>query len=658
MIPSAYYNLKEIDPASAGLLDIYLDKTAAVNFSGLMKNVGQRFNNMAGKANTFMQGAKQVGKGALQGAGYGGLGGAVIGGGLGFLDPGTQNGETPGIMDRIRGGINGAVTGTGIGMGIGAGVGGYRSFGKGNKMPGLNTVAQNKSLPKTNNVPQLTYNQPNTVAAGGNNVINASYSKVGSLTKEAANPGFSSFFNNAGKILRRSGQGALAGGIGGAALGFMDPETSTNPMTGQKTDPGIGGRIRSAIQGAGTGAALGGIGGAAYGFAGKGGKAVKGKKQNVQNTQQAVNQNAQQAAANAQAAQGAVNQTTQQASAQRNRQTSQNTRRQNNRQQQAQQQVQQQAQQQAAANAQAAQTQVPAQSQQVQSPSYTSNGVLESIQANQVNPDNLQQFQQMQQLSNKLVNNRSNFSIRDQIQLQGLLNQFGAGNTVPVSTNNYVNRLSTAFNNPNGNPNDGLTGALGSMNFPGLSGWAAKNLPTFMPGNRRNVAFLNQNANHQDIDALTNYFFKKSSYNPFLKYAAHNFDVYDMGGKILADDVRTFIERQLPMYKNTTMDLLNKIKSLISGEVSYFKNKQLPDLKKFTNMLGEATGLKQPRNIQKPDVVKQLKTLASKPHSQPSTIKADVENVIEMVADKTGSYKSIEQQMDSLVKTSSFWDNL
>lgn len=644
MIPSAYYNLKEIDPASAGLLDIYLDKTAAVNFSGLMKNVGQRFNSMAGKANTFMQGAKQVGKGALQGAGYGGLGGAIIGGGLGFLDPGTQNGGTPGIMDRIRGGINGAVTGTGIGMGIGAGVGGYRSFGKGKKMPGLNTAAQNKSLPKTNNVPQLTYNQPNTVAAGGNNVINASYSKVGSLTKEAANPGFSSFFNNAGKILRRSGQGALAGGIGGAALGFMDPETSTNPMTGQKTDPGIGGRIRSAIQGAGTGAALGGIGGAAYGFAGKGGKAVKGKKQNVKNTQQAVNQNAQQAAANAQAAQGAVNQTanqtanqaTQQASVQRNKQTSQSTRRQN--------------------NGQQAQQQVQQQSIPLGSPTYSVSNDFRN-QLNQLktmdNAANIDAFQQRLEA----LGQKGQLTNADMIELKRLANGVGINSTLFASIPNLALDEKLDFLNRGTikNIRDSVNAKMPFLNTFGNSGVGNRNAYYFSPYANQSAFFgspwFTQNGGPAQKVAL-------SSYNPFLKYAAHNFDVYDMGGKILADDVRTFIERQLPMYKNTTMDLLNKIKSLISGEVSYFKNKQLPDLKKFTSMLGEATGLKQPGNIQKPDVVKQLKTLASKPHSQPSTIKADVENVIEMVADKTGSYKSIEQQMESLTKTSSFWDNL
>ena len=648
MIPSAYYNLKNIDPASAGLLNIYLDKTAAVNFSGLMKNVGQRFNSMAGKANTFMQGAKQVGKGALQGAGYGGLGGAIIGGGLGFLDPGTQNGGAPGIMDRIRGGINGAVTGTGIGMGIGAGVGGYRSFGKGKKMPGLNTAAQNKSLPKTNNVPQLTYNQPNT--------INAEYSKVGSLMKEAANPGFSTFFNNAGKILRRSGQGALAGGIGGAALGFMDPETSTNPMTGQKTDPGIGGRIRSAIQGAGTGAALGGIGGAAYGFAGKGGKAAKGKKQKSPNTQQTVNQNAQQAAAN-QAAQDSANQAANQAT-QRNRQSNQNTRRQQNAQQQ-QQTVNQNAQQ-AVANAQAAQTQVPAQAQQQAISLGGSTYSLSNDFRNKLNQlktmDNAANIDAFQQRLETL-GQKGQLNNADMIELKRLANNAGINSTLfaNVPDLDLGEKLDFLGRGTIKNIRDSVNAKMPFLNSFGNTSAGNRNAYYFSPYTNQSAFFgspwFTQNGGPAQKVSL-------GSYNPFLKYAAHNFDVYDMGGKILADDVRTFIERQLPMYKNTTMDLLNKIKSLISGEVSYFKNKQLPDLKKFTNMLGEATGLKQPRNIQKPDVVKQLKTLASKPHSQPSTIKADVENVIEMVADKTGSYRSIEQQIDALVKTSSFWDNL
>ena len=640
MIPSAYYNLKEIDPASAGLLDIYLDKTAAVNFSGLMKNVGQRFNSMAGKANTFMQGAKQVGKGALQGAGYGGLGGAIIGGGLGFLDPGTQNGETPGIMDRIRGGINGAVTGTGIGMGIGAGVGGYRSFGKGKKMPGLNPAAQNKSLPKANNVPQLTYNQPNTVAAGNNNVINAAYSKVGFLTKEAANPGFSSFFNNAGKILRRSGQGALAGGIGGAALGFMDPETSTNPMTGQRSDPGIGGRIRSAIQGAGTGAALGGIGGAAYGFAGKGGKAVKGKKQNAQNTQQAVNQNAQQAAANAQAAQGAVNQTIQQASAQRNKQTSQNTRRQNNRQQ---------AQQQTAANAQAAQNQAPAQVQQsipLGGPAYSLSNDFRN-QLNQMktmnNAADIDAFQQrLETLGQKgQVTNADMLELRTLADKAGINSPAVFGNLPELDWGQRADLIGRdLISNLRKNP---------FVEF--LSPQGAKNFNSYL-----NSPYVNQEAFFNQ----TPWFMRKqSSYNPFLKFASHNFDVYDMGGKILADDVRTFMERQLPMYKQTTLDVLNKIKSLIGGEVDYFKTKQLPDMQKFIKMLGEATGIKKaPQKMQQPNRIKQLKDLASKPHSPQSVAKSNTQDIIEMVADKTGSFRSINSQINHLAKTSSFWDNL
>ena len=246
----------------------------------------------------------------------------------------------------------------------------------------------------------------------------------------------------------------------------------------------------------------------------------------------------------------------------------------------------------------------------------------------------------------------------DMIELKRLANNAGINSTLfanipDLSLDENLDFLSRGTIK---NIRDSVKAKMPFLNNAGNSGVGNRNAYYFSPYHNQSAFFgspwFTQNGGPAQKIAL-------SSYNPFLKFAAHNFDVYDMGGKLIADDIRTFFQRQLPMYKQTASDVLNKIKSLIGGEVNYFKKNQLPDIQKFIQMLGESSGLKQvSKKVTKPDKVKQMKDLVNKPHSPQSIAKSNTQDIIEMVADKTGSFRSVESQLNRLAKTASFWDEL